>query len=111
MATNDLVTLAEAKGALKIEGNPEDDVRLSLLIGAASASILRYLRSTGEEYRDSNGNIVAGNVEDDIKQATIMLVGLMDRNPDGDDSKIFRSDYLPAPIEAILHSRRDPALA
>lgn len=111
MAFNNLVTIAEVKGSLKFDESTEDDVRISLLIGAASLSILRYLRSTGSEYRDSNGDVVPGNVEDDIKHATIMLVGIMDRNPDVNDSNIFRSDYLPANVEALLHSRRDPALA
>lgn len=111
MATNNLITLAEAKGSLKFDESTDDDARISMLIGAASLSILRYIRSTGDEYRDSNGNIVPGNVEDDIKTATMMLVGIMDRNPDGNTDSIFKSDYLPASIEALLHSRRDPALA
>lgn len=112
MPSNDLVTLAETKGSLKFEMDIEDDdVRLSLLIGAASVSILRFLKSTGDEYRDSNGDVVPGNVPDDIKVATIMLVGITNENPDGDPEKLFRSDYLPAPVEALLHSRREPTLA
>lgn len=112
MAGNNLVTLAEVKGSLKFDVNDDnEDPRISLLIGAASLSILRYLRTDGVEYRNSNGDIVPGNVEDDIKSATIMLIGIMDRNADGNTEKIFVSDYLPAPVEALLHSRRDPALA
>lgn len=111
MATNNLVTLAETKASLRFDESHEDDARISMLIGAASLSILRYLRSTGDEYRDSNGDIVAGNVEDDIKTATIMLVGILDRNPDANEDNIMKSDYLPATIESLLHSRRDPALA
>lgn len=112
MSNNDLTTLAEVKGALRFEHESEDhDVRLSLLIGAASLSILRFLKSDGDEFRDSNGDIVAGNVDDDIKLATITLVGIMDRNPDGDDKKIFITEYLPAQVESLLHSRREPTLA
>lgn len=116
MAGNDLVTLAEVKGSLKFNDDTSEDVRLSLLIGAASLSILRYLRSTGAEYRNTMGNIVPGNVEDDIKSATIMLVGILDQNADANETKSgmagsFMADRLPANVESILHSRRDPALA
>jgi len=111
MAGNDLVTIAEVKGSLKFDESTVDDARISLLIGAASLSILRYIRSDGAEYRNSNGDIVAGNVEDDIKTATIMLVGIMDRNADANEGGIFKSDYLPANIESLLHSRRGPAFA
>jgi hypothetical protein len=69
------------------------------------------LKSNGDEYRDSDGNIVYGNVPGDIKLATIMFVGIMDRNPDGDEDGIFRSDFLPEPVEAILTGRRDPTIA
>jgi hypothetical protein len=111
MSVNNLITLAEAKGALRFDETTADDARIDLLIGAASLSVLRYLRSTGEEYRNTNGDIVPGNVEDDIKHAVIMLVGMLDRNVDANETKIFASDALPANIEALLHSRRDPALA
>ncbi len=112
MSANDLVTLAEVKGTLRFEHDSEDhDVRLSLLLGAASAAILRFLKSDGEEYRETGGDIIAGIVPDDIKLATITLVGIMDRNPDGDDKKIFTTEYLPAQVEALLHSRREPTLA
>lgn len=111
MPGNNLVTLAETKGTLKFDDSTEDDARISLLIGAASLSILRYIRSNGDEYRNSNGDIIPGNVEDDIKHATIMLIGIMDRNPDSNELNIFKPDSLPANVEALLHSRRAPALA
>lgn len=116
MSAINLVTLAEVKGVLRFDASAEDDVRIDLLIGAASLAILRYLRSTGDEYRDSNGIMVPGNVEDDVKHATIMLVGMLDRNVDANETKagmtgVFSPDALPANIEALLHSRRDPALA
>lgn len=110
MASDYLATLAEVKALLKYTDN-DSDARLSLLIGAASASILRFLKSDGDEYRDTGGAIVPGNVPDDIKAAAVMLVGHMDRNPDINDDKIFEAERLPAPVEAILHSRREPTLA
>jgi hypothetical protein len=110
MSSNSLVSIAEARGALRFN-DTDSDVRLSLLISAASNAILRYINSEGDEYRDSAGDIIPGNVPDDIKIATIMLVGIMDRNPDGNDGGIYKSDFLPEPVEAILMCLRDPTLA
>lgn len=110
MSSDSLVTIAETRHSLRYNDN-YSDTRLSLLIGAASKSILRYIKSDGDVYRDTNGDVVPGNVPDDIKVATIMLVGIMDRNIDGNEGDIYKSDYLPAPVESLLHSRRDPTLA
>lgn len=107
---NDLVTLTEVKGRLRVD-HTEDDANLSQLIGAASESILRWLNSTGDEYRDTAGVIVPGNVEDDIKAATIWLVAAWYKSTDINDSGLFEAERLPAPVESILHSRRQPTLA
>lgn len=107
MASNDLVTLQEVKGRLHIDYN-DDDVNLSQLIGAVSASILRYLKSDGDEYRDSSGDIVAGNVEDDIKAAAMWMIAAW---YDDADPKVFEPELLPAAVRSLLHSRRDPTLA
>ena len=110
MSLNDLVTIAETRHSLRYNDN-DSDTRLSLLIGAASVSILRWLNSDGDEYRNTNGDIEPGNVPDDIKVATILFVGIMDRNTDSNEGGIYKSDYLPEPVESILHSRRMPTLA
>lgn len=110
MSSNDLVSIAEVKGMLKFETD-DDDARLSLMIGAASLNVLRFIKSTGDEYRDSNGDIVLGNVEDDIKLATVLLVSIVYQYSDGDTDKLFESDRLPAQVESVLQSRREPTLA
>lgn len=113
MAVDMLVSLAEAKDILRFEADDtESDSRLTLAIAAATQSILRYLKSTGDEYRDATGAAIAvKNVPYDIRWATAALAGIMDQNPDGNEDKIFERGWLPAPIESVLHSRREPTLA
>jgi hypothetical protein len=110
MASNNLVTLSEVKGRLHIS-HSEDDANLSQLIGMASTSILRWLKSDGDEYRDTSGELIPGQVPDDIKGATMWLVGAWYNNPDMNEGGLFEAERLPAPVEAILHSRREPTLA
>ena len=107
--TDTLVTLAECKAVLRFDHN-DADARLSLLIGAASTSILRYLKSDGDEFRDTGGVMQPTLVPDDIKEACIRYVGWLDLYPDvaGDGEK---ADWLPPIIESLLHSRRIPTLA
>lgn len=104
-----LVTLAECKAVLRFDHN-DADARLSLLIGACSTSILRYLKSDGSEYRDTGGVMQPNLVPDDIKLACIQFVGWKDRNVD-EQGQGEIADYLPPPIESLLHSRRTPTLA
>lgn len=105
-----LVTLAEVKGSLHFDDNDED-AKLSLLIESASRKILRHIKSDGEEYTDTSGEIVPGNVEGDIKVATILLVGILYRGVDGDEEKQFEMGFLPAPVVSLLYDRRLPTLA
>lgn len=105
-----LVTLAEMKGMLKID-HSDDDAMLSLLGEMATVEILRFMKTDGEPYTDSSGEIVPGNVPGDIKVATIMLVGVAYRNVDGDHDKAFEPGFLPAPVISLLYGRRDPTVA
>lgn len=112
MAVDMLVSLAEAKDILRFESDDtESESRLTLAIGAASQAILRYLKSTGEEYRNTAGQLVLGNVPYDIRWATAALAGMLDQNPDGNEANLFERGWLPAPIESVLHSLREPTIA
>lgn len=107
---NSLVTIAEVRHSLRFN-DTTDDVRLSLLIEAASNAVLRYMKSDGDEFRNSVGIVVPGNVPGDIKWAVITLAGILERNVDVNDDKILEPDHLPAPVEALLFGLRDPTLA
>jgi hypothetical protein len=109
-----LVTLAEVKAGLRID-TTDDDALLQLLIGAASESVINYLKAQAAELFDldaAQGNSPQdADVPDVIKNATIFLTGVYYRNSDGDADKNFTPGYLPAPVISMLYSLRDPAIA
>jgi hypothetical protein len=112
----DLVTLDEVKAGLRItdiggDSPDEDAVWLELMITAASRSILAYLKSGAEDFSDTGGLPIPDEVPETVKAATIMLVGYIYREPDGDESKAFSHGNLPWPVTAMIYQLRDPALA
>ncbi|RWN33434.1 head-tail connector protein [Mesorhizobium sp.] len=107
----DFVTIDEVKAALKIDeigGNsPDDDTTwLSLLITAASRAIRNYLKADSTAFGDS-----PTTYPEEVKLATIMLIGYMYREPDGDEQKAFSLGNLPFPVTALIYQLRDPTLA
>ena len=112
-----LVSLDEVKLRLKIDtdaGDPD----LELMIRGASSSVMRYLKPAGcAEFCDSSGEViedsagVAAAVPDDVKNATLMLIGIWRRDPDGVEGKDWEQGYLPRPVTALLYPLRDPSLA
>jgi hypothetical protein len=122
-----LVTLEEAKAHLQMD-HDEDDLLISAQIAAASVAVLNYLKgwpigkpirneqgavildSSGDpEYiYDSNGDLV---VREEIKAATLFMVGHLYRLRDNNEENAFDRGYLPMPVTALLYPLRDPALA
>lgn len=109
--SDDLVTLQEVIDALHFSDAGDDDARLNGFITAASLSIMRFLKTEGDEWRDTSGDIVTGMVPADIRAATIWWVGYMDQNTDDDSAKLYQGNWLPDPVRSMLHSRREPTLA
>lgn len=124
----DLVTLAEAKDNLMVTFDDSDE-DIKLKIKAASRSVLTYLKnrsklysvatdSDGVELVDSNGTPIyerdsngARLIRDDVKFATLILVGIFFRDPDGSESKLWSQGQLPAAVTALLYPLRDPTVA
>lgn len=107
----DLVTLERVKQGLLID-TTDDDARLQLLITAASAAVLRYLKEIGSaSFYDWENSTITADVPDDVQVATIMLVGHIYRSPDSNEDGAFERGSLPKPVTALIYSRRDPALA
>lgn len=57
---------------------------------------------------DSNGEFT---VRYSIQCATLLMIGFMDANRDGNLNNAFAQGYLPAPVTALLYPLRDPTLA
>lgn len=123
------ITLAEAKRQVYIlEDEDHDDALLTILIGAASGSVRRYLKDTlpwqpvldsnlmpevdsngATVYEiDSNGDKV---VLEEVKQATALLVGYFYKNRDDNPDNAFDRGYLPMPVTALLYPLRVPTVA
>lgn len=109
-ASQFLVSLADVKQALRIDTS-DDDLWLTALIAGASRSVLNYLKSGADIFKDEEGVIEPASIPDEVKISTIMMVGYLFRNPDNDTEKAFEPGYLPAPVVSMLYPLRDPALA
>lgn len=116
-----LVTLEEVRVALRIgnvfdspmEDHEDDSILEDIYIPAASTAIIRYLKDQAETVITGLADSPATSVgcPEDVKLAVIMLVGMIYREPDGDEAKLFSRGELPFPVTAMLYGYRDPALA
>lgn len=109
-----LASVDQAKDALRIDGTA-DDANVLLHLRAASLSVLRYLGDL-ELYQDSFGDIPEDSngdpdVPEDVRLATIILAGIMLRDPSGMESKDWDHGSLPRIVTSILYPLRDPVLA
>lgn len=105
-----LVTLDEAKRRLKWDGDVID-ADLQLVIEGASQSVIRYLKKAADSFLGEDGEVIAGEVPADVKTATLMLTGILLRDPDGAQAKDWEQGYLPRPVTALLYALRDPGIA
>lgn len=109
-----LVTLAQAKGHLRVDFNDEDN-DIELKIKAASAAVLNYLKSGADSFLDSSGDVIEDSngpiVPAEVQAATLQLVGYFWKYRDGTPAGAFQMGYLPPDVTALLYPLRDPALA
>lgn len=116
-----LVSLAQAKMHLRIvddgtAGNP-DDPDLILKIESASQSVLDYVRSSdptwldtfGEPVLDTSGEPVG--IPANVKGATLLLVGYLYREREGDNTTEIDHGFLPRAVLSMLYPYRLPTLA
>lgn len=101
----DLVTLEQAKKRLRVFGN-DRDADIQLMIEGASVLILRHLAG-GDDFM----RIEPVVVPKDVQNATLTLVGVMLRDPDGANGKDWDRGFLPRAVSSLLVSRRKPVLA
>jgi Phage gp6-like head-tail connector protein len=107
----ELATLDDTKKALNIWENDDDEI-LALYLKAASKAVTNYLK--GQVFKvigdiGPDGQPI-GLVPEEVQLATIMMVGFVYRDPDGNDSKEWDRGYLPRPVTALLYPLRDPAI-
>jgi hypothetical protein len=115
-----LVSLAQASQHLRRDTDA-DDADLTLKIQAASRAVLNYISPMIPGFIDSNGDFEedsAGEVlgvPDDIKAATLLLIGefYMNREPKAADSvpAEYGYGYMSRAVVALLYHYRKPTLA
>lgn len=111
-----LVTVPRTKAALNIDTTDDDTVKLPLLISAASLAVHAYLKGQAGDLLsiDSPPNSPPNDldgVDERVAISVIVLVGILYREPDGDEAKNFSHGNLPWIVTALLYPLRDPALA
>lgn len=110
----DLVTLEQAKAHILVI-HDQDDAHIQLSIAAASAAVITYLDGAEEVFMDSAGDVDLALVPDDIKWATLLLIGEFfksrEAEQDGEISQAWGYGYLPRPIVALLFPHRENVIS
>lgn len=111
-----LVSLDEAKRHLRVD-HDDENADLELKIAAASELIVDYLKDAANAFLDSQGEPEidsAGQpvgIPFKVKAATLLMVGYLYRDRDGDPDKAYEMGFLPRPVTAMLYSKRKPTMA
>lgn len=116
-----LITLAQAKEHLRIidlgtGGNPDDN-DLILKIEGASESVLDYVRSSDPDWLDTAGDPILDTNGDpvgipaNVKSATLLMLGYLYREREGDNTVEFEHGFLPRAVLSMLYPYRLPTLA
>ena len=92
------VTLEEVKHHLRYDDDSNDS-NLTMYIKASESAIKRYIN----EEIPTDGT-------DDIKVATLMLVGYFDENRSPDKDTPTNGNYLPQPVVSMLYPYRKPTV-
>lgn len=111
-----LVTVEQVKTRLRIDHDSED-TDLALMIRSASRAVMNYLKMDAEDFYDSAGEFPTDSageptdVDEEIQQAALMLVGLFYRDRSGDNRNDWDGTTLPAPVVSVLYPLRQLTLA
>lgn len=114
-------SINQIKKRIRFDNDAEDD-DFQLIAESATSMILNYLKdqtlyqdSNGDVLIDSHGDVVArtpatpDGVPPEVMHATILLAGMIKRDPDGQDMDKWQQGYLPWQVTAGIYQLRDPA--
>lgn len=106
----EFVTLEEAKAHLKVDTDAGDD-DLQLKIYSASASVFDYIQGSREKVVSIDGEVIATAPElQRVKQATLMLLGILDRVRSGEEETNYQQGQLPFTVTSLIYSLRKPTV-
>ncbi len=107
-----LVTFTEAKEHLRVD-HDLDDAQINRMRRQASSAVLDYMKididETAFDYVDEFGEPIENNIPQEIRAATLLVLGALYENRDGDE---FRSPQaFSQTVRDLLWRHRDPAMA
>lgn len=106
----EFVTLSEAKDHLRIDTDAGDG-DLQLKIYSASAAVFDYIQGSRDRVVDDDGNVITDAPElQRVKQATLILVGILDRVRGGEDESQMKQGELPYSVTCLIYSLRKPTI-
>lgn len=104
------------KDYLRYDGSDQDAIIRAALTDATNM-VQNYLKSYDAFEVDSAGELevdtddVAQGVPGAVRRATMIMAGILLRDPAGTEMKDWQHGYLPTPVINLLYPLRDPALA
>ncbi|MGK3115346.1 head-tail connector protein [Candidatus Pantoea formicae] len=106
----EFVTLDEAKAHLRVDTDASDQ-DLQLKIYSASASVFDYIQGSREKVVGSDGKVIEDAPElQRVKQATLILVGILDRVRGGEEEAHYQQGQLPFSVTSLIYSLRKPTI-
>ncbi|MDQ1214582.1 head-tail connector protein [Pantoea anthophila] len=106
----EFVTLSEAKEHLRIDTD-DGDSDLQLKIYSASAAVLDYIQGSRDRVIGTDGKVIESAPETlRVKQATLILVGILDRVRGGEEESQYRQGQLPFSVTSLIYSLRSPTI-
>ncbi len=110
-----LVSLQRTKDHLEWDSSDRDDF-VTLKIHHASALILNFIKNGPDLFTDSAGDPIVDSNEEpigipyELQAATLLMVGHLVKNRDGDPDKAFKHGMLPDDVTALIYIHRTPTL-
>lgn len=106
----EFVTLDEAKAHLRVDTDAGDE-DLQLKIYSASASVYDFIQGSREKVIGSDGKVIEDAPElQRVKQATLILVGILDRVRGGEEESLYQQGQLPFSVTSLIYSLRKPTV-
>ena len=106
----EFVKLDEAKAHLRVDTDAGDQ-DLQLKIYSASASVYDYIQGSREKVVGSDGKVIEDAPElQRVKQATLILVGILDRVRGGEEESLYQQGQLPFSVTSLIYSLRKPTI-
>lgn len=106
----EFVTLSEAKEHLRIDTD-DGDSDLQLKIYSASSAVLDYIQGSRDRVIGTDGKVIESAPElQRVKQATLILVGILDRVRGGEEESQYKQGELPYSVTCLIYSLRSPTI-